>query len=81
MRVPVAAFAIDGTPEVVQDGRTGRLIGLGALERFGDTLLDLASDAGLRARMGAAGRALCLERFDWRRMVGDLERLYQSLPA
>jgi glycosyltransferase involved in cell wall biosynthesis len=79
MRVPAVAFAIDGTPEVVLDGETGRLVKLGDEPGFVDALLALAGDAEMRTRMGAAGRAHCLERFDWRRMVDALEDLYHTL--
>ena len=81
MRVPAVAFDIDGTPEVVLDGQTGRLIRLGDEGGFVEALLALAGAADIRARMGAAGRAHCLERFDWRRMVDALEELYQRLAA
>ncbi len=81
MRVPVVAFDIDGTPEVVLDGQTGRLIKLGDLDGFAEGLLALATDADARRRMGAVGRSHCLERFDWRRMVAALEELYQQLQA
>ena len=80
-RIPAVAFAIDGTPEVVIDGRTGRLIALNDLKAFADALVELSADADLREQMGQAGRAHCLERFDWRVMVERLEALYQTLVA
>jgi glycosyltransferase involved in cell wall biosynthesis len=79
MRVPAVAFDIDGTPEVVLDGRTGRLVPLGDEAGFVEALLALAAAADARRRMGAAGRAHCQERFDWRRMVDALEALYGEL--
>lgn len=81
MRVPVVAFDLDGSPEVVLDRKTGRLIRNGDEARFADALIDLANDADARARMGAAGRARCLDMFDWRRMVSALEKLYERLLA
>jgi len=81
MRVPAVAFDIDGTPEVVLDGRTGRLVGLGDSSGFVDALVDVAADADARSRMGAAGRSHCLERFDWRRMAAALEKLYVRLAS
>lgn len=79
MRVPAVAFAIDGTPEVVLDGVTGRLVALGNHERFAAALVELAQDAALRARLGAAGRIHCEQRFDARVMVAQLNALYQRL--
>lgn len=78
MRVPVVAFAIDGTPEVVTP-ETGCLVRLGDVDGFAAAIVDLAADAGRRAALGAAGRALCETRFDWRVMVDELAALYQRL--
>jgi glycosyltransferase involved in cell wall biosynthesis len=79
MRVPAVAFDIDGTPEVVRDGQTGRLVKLGDTDGFVNALVDLAANAERRNRLGTAGRAHCLDRFDSRRMVDALEALYQRL--
>ena len=79
MRTPVVAFAIDGTPEVVEDGVTGRLVELNALDAFSNAVLELVGGAELRERMGATGRERCRMMFDWRRMVSDLDTLYQQL--
>lgn len=79
MRVPAVAFDIDGTPEVVRDGQTGRLIPLGDTTAFADALCTLAADAETRRLMGAAGRELCLNRFDADRMVDQLEALYRRI--
>jgi glycosyltransferase involved in cell wall biosynthesis len=79
MQVPAVAFDIDGTPEVVLDGQTGRLVPLNDLGAFAAALCELAADDELRRRLGRAGREHCLERFDWRRMVDQLEALYLRL--
>ena len=79
MHVPSVAFNIDGTPEVITDGQTGRLVALNDTAGFATALLELAADADTRARMGQAGRAACLERFTWQRMVAELEALYLRL--
>lgn len=79
MEVPVVAFDIDGTPEVVLDGQTGRLIGLNRLDEFAAAVIQLASDDGLRRRLGASGREHCVRRFDWREMVARLDALYGRL--
>ncbi len=79
MQVPAVAFDIDGTPEVVLDGRTGRLVPLNDLAAFAAALCELAGDAEQRRRMGQTGREHCRERFDWRHMVDQLEALYLRL--
>jgi glycosyltransferase involved in cell wall biosynthesis len=79
MQVPAVAFDIDGTPEVVIDGRTGRLVRLNDERAVVDALCELAAAPDLRRQMGRAGRELCRERFDWRNMVDQLEALYERL--
>ena len=79
MRVPAIAFAIDGTPEVVLNHTTGRLIPLNHLDAFADALVDLAGDSAARERMGRTGREKCLARFDWRVMVEQIEATYVQL--
>lgn len=79
MGVPTVAFAIDGVPEVIVDGQTGFAVPLNDTAGFVERLLALAGDADLRRQLGTAGRARCLEQFDWRRMVARLEELYGGI--
>jgi glycosyltransferase involved in cell wall biosynthesis len=61
--LPVVAVAASGTPELVVQGETGLLSPVddaGALQRNLETLL---ADAGLRQRMGEAGRQRALVEF------------------
>lgn len=81
LRVPVVAFAIDGTPEVVIPGRSGVLVELGDLTGFADALIGLARDESRREALGRMGRELCVQRFDAAVMVDALERLYAELLA
>jgi len=77
--VPVVSFDIDGAPEVVVHGKTGRLVPLGDVARLQTAVVEMARSPVLRQNYGRNGRALCLERFDSRRMVEDLEALYRGL--
>jgi glycosyltransferase involved in cell wall biosynthesis len=81
LQVPAVAFDIDGTPEVVFDHETGRLIPLNDEPAFVDALCALADDSDLRTRLGRAGRERCRERFDRRVMVEQLDNLYGKLLA
>lgn len=77
MEKPAVSFDIDGAPEVVLDGVTGRLAPLGDVAAFSAAMVHLAADTDRRATMGREGRLRCLDRFDHRNMVARLEALYQ----
>ena len=79
LRVPAISFDIDGTPEVVVDHQTGRLIPLNDVAALCDAIVQLAADPQHRTAMGQAGRQHCLTRFSHRRMVDQLEQLYSEL--
>jgi glycosyltransferase involved in cell wall biosynthesis len=61
------------------DGQTGWLIRPGDLEGLEERVGLLAADAGMRERMGEAGRALVREGFPVERMVDALQALYLRL--
>ena len=54
--LPVMATSVSGTRQVVEDGRTGMLVPPGDAAGLARAMGRLADDAGLRARLGAAGR-------------------------
>lgn len=77
--VPVVATAVDGTPEVVEDGRSGLLVPPARPEAAAAGVLAMAADAGFRRECARAGRARLDGRFDIRGMVRTLDRIYLSL--
>lgn len=81
LEIPAISFDIDGAPEVVLDGVTGRLVPLNDIAGLAAALLQLAADPSQRRRLGQCGRARCLRMFDHRSMVDRLERLYCDLLA
>ena len=82
---PVISYDVDGAREVVNE-QTGILLpsphALLPHDRsiaFATAIAELAADPSRRAAMGAAGRELCRERFDYRTMASQLETLYRVL--
>jgi glycosyltransferase involved in cell wall biosynthesis len=73
--LPVIATDVGGAREQVDDGVTGRLVPPRDPAAFASALVELCSDADLRARMGAAARERAARLFDVRRMAGDYRRL------
>jgi glycosyltransferase involved in cell wall biosynthesis len=55
--LPVVATAVDGTPEAVEDGATGRLVPSEDAAALAAALVEVLATPGLAARLGAAGRA------------------------
>jgi len=78
---PVIACDCDGAREVCLDGRTGFLIPPGDLTALRQRLLQLADDPGLRAQLGAQGRAFVRDNFAVEKMVADTYALYVKLAA
>lgn len=74
----VVATAVNGTPEIIEDGVTGFLVRPRDVESMAQAFVMLARDAGLRARIGA-NAARGLEAFDATTMVLQQEALYQRL--
>lgn len=75
---PVIAADIGGLGELVRDGVTGRLVAPGAAEPLRQAIVELAADAGLARRMGAAGRRRALEHFMQERCTDRTELLYRE---
>ncbi len=76
--IPVLAYPLDGTPEVVHNGQTGYLCEPGNIPQVAEKLIHLLQDESLRHRYGAAGRELVSKLFDWRQMADILEAEYYS---
>ena len=77
--IPAVGFHLDGTPEVVINGKTGFTVepeNTAEVIRVSKSILD---DPVLRKEMGAAGKTLVLERFNWRKMADVLESEYYAL--
>jgi starch synthase len=82
---PVVASAVGGIPEVVADGRTGRLVDYdeqdpAAFEKaFAEALDAMTADPAAAARMGEAGRARAVEEFGWDAVARRTAAVYEEL--
>ncbi len=79
--LPVVSFDLDGAPEVVEDGRTGRLVPARDVGALAGAMTDLGLDGAKRAAFGKLGRERALERFSARALVRSTDRLYRELLA
>ena len=78
--VPVVATTAGGIPELVEDGRTGRLVPPRSPAALSAAVLEVLGDHDLRAHLSRAGRETARERFGIDSMVeGTLEIYHQVL--
>lgn len=76
---PVAAFRSGGAAEMVIDGQTGLLVDGGDVAGLGHAIARLATDAGLRERLGAAGRARARDTFSTETHVTRMEAIFREV--
>ena len=78
MAKPVVATAVDGTPEVIREGRTGRLVPPRDPAALSRALRALLRDPADAQRLGCAGRDFVLARFELARQVDATARVYRE---
>jgi glycosyltransferase involved in cell wall biosynthesis len=79
MRRPVVALDNGGTPEVVENGKTGLLTPAGNIEALAASLLRLLQDAPLRAQMGEEGRRRVERLFSPQQLAQAMGMVYERL--
>ena len=78
---PAIGYCLDGTPEVIVNGKTGYTVPPESIDKVVDAAVKILSDDTLAQQMGVNGRALVAERFDWHRMADILEQEYLTFTA
>src|SRR5262249_23269907 len=74
---PVVATTVDGLPELVEDGVSGKLIPPRDAQGLAEAITELASDRALRARLTAAAQRRASERFDIKVLSARLVAMYK----
>lgn len=74
--LPVVATAVGGIPELVEDGRNGRLVPSGNADALAAALLELLDRPERAAELGSAGRRIIERTYSFDRMVEQFETLY-----
>lgn len=74
----VVATAVDGTPEMIEDGVNGLLVTSGDPDGLTTAMMRLLADPCLRQRLGAAAREGAA-RFDRRRQIAATAACYREL--
>jgi glycosyltransferase involved in cell wall biosynthesis len=76
MEKPMVATAVDGTAEVVLDGKTGLTVPPGQPNRLAEAICRLLRDSDLRRRLGGAGRDWVKRHFSQEEQVRKTGELY-----
>ena len=76
---PVVATRVGGLPEVVEDGVSGFLLGVGDVEGMADAAISLLSDPDRWAELSRGARATAVERFSSEQVVPVYEELYRQV--
>jgi glycosyltransferase involved in cell wall biosynthesis len=79
--LPVVATDVGGVGELVAAGETGLLSPAGDVPALSANIERLGLDAGLRRRLGAAGRARVLAEFTAGAVVGRIEAVLRDAAA
>lgn len=73
---PAIGFALDGTPEVIFDNRTGFLARPEDVDSVVEGVLKILGSPALAEEMGRNGKQLVAQKFDWHYMADVLEQEY-----
>jgi glycosyltransferase involved in cell wall biosynthesis len=77
--LPAVASRTGGIVDVVEDGRSGRLVPPGDAGALAEALRALGADADLRAAMGGEARRTALARFDERDALARYRALFREV--
>lgn len=77
--LPAVAFDNAGTPEAIQDGRTGLLVPMYDASGFGEAIERLLEDGGLRRQMGENAKTYIRASHDLEKNYGQMEVVLQRI--
>ena len=74
--LPIVASGVGGIVELIDDNRTGLLVGPGDPDALADRICGLMEEPARAASLGAAARAQARARYSFDRMVAAFESIY-----
>jgi L-malate glycosyltransferase len=78
-RLPVVATKVGGLPEVVDDGRTGRIVEPANVDSLAKGLESYILSEELRLSHGMQGRAKVENQYDWSQNANSMAELYRTI--
>ncbi|MBY0246077.1 MAG: glycosyltransferase family 4 protein [Nitrospiraceae bacterium] len=79
MEVPVLATEVGGTPEVITDGETGRLVPARSPEKLAEGIQEFLASPESWKRMASRGKDMVKMNFDFRARTRKLEAIYDDM--
>jgi glycosyltransferase involved in cell wall biosynthesis len=79
MEVPVLATEVGGTPEVITDRETGRLVPAHSPERLAEGIQEFLDAPESWKRMASRGKDMVKTNFDFRTRTRKLEAIYDEM--
>ena len=76
---PVVATRVGGIPDVISDGDTGYLVPAGDADALASRILSLLRDDQEVSRLRASARAYARDRYNLRRLISDIQAIYENL--
>ncbi len=77
--LPTVAFNVGGNSEMIEDGKTGILVGRPTPEALSDGILRLLNDSKLAREMGEAACSHIVSKFSWEQAADRLEKVYRQV--
>lgn len=77
--LPIVSTAVGGIPEVIEDGKSGFLVGVEEMDRLTDRLISLLRDESLRMRIGGGAKRFIEEEYSLDAAVSILVAEYSKL--
>ena len=77
--VPVVGTRCGGLEELIDDGATGRLLPVGAVDAMADAAIEILSTEGLQEEMGLNGRAAAMEDYSTDQVLALYESFYAEV--
>jgi glycosyltransferase involved in cell wall biosynthesis len=79
MEVPVLATRVGGTPEVITDGDTGRLVPARAPEAMASAIEEFLGNTAAWKQMAERGKRMVERQFDFRARTRSIESIYAEM--
>lgn len=76
LKIPVVATDVDGSAEIVEDGKTGFLVDTGDYKKISERVIQLLQDKELSERLATSGFDKLTTEFDYKEMVKNIDLLY-----